>query len=250
MTPWVLRLIIANVAMYMVTMASPGLGDTLVLVPALILSRPWTLVTYMFLHGNLTHILFNMLGLYFFGPRLEAELGGRNFLWLYGLSGLAGALLSFVFAPHSAIIGASGAVYGVFVGFAYYWPRVQIFIWGIFPIEARWLVVITVALSLYSGFGGSSDGVAHFAHLGGLAGGYLFVRWLEHSSRGARFRRVVVPATLRFDDIERWKQIRREALHEVNREEYDRIMEKLRSSGAENLSAGERAFLNRFSTDA
>src|SRR5438552_731433 len=107
MTPWVLRVIVANIAVYLLTVALPGASEQLAFVPVLILSRPWTLVTYMFVHAGVSHLLFNMLALFFFGPRLEFELGGERFLWLYFTSGIAGGLLSFVFSPLVAIVGAS-----------------------------------------------------------------------------------------------------------------------------------------------
>src|SRR5687768_8410171 len=93
MTPWVLRLFIANVAMYFAQLALPGLEHILGLQPARLLVQPWTPITYMFLHdrNGFTHLLFNMLGLYFFGPRLEERLGSRHFLGLYFTSGLTGA---------------------------------------------------------------------------------------------------------------------------------------------------------------
>jgi len=154
MTPWVLRLIVANAAVFLLQLSLPGIERPLVLIPALLLTRPWTLISYMFLHGGFGHLFFNMLSLFFFGPRLEARLGSRNFLILYFVSGIAGALLSLVFTPHVAIIGASGAVFGVLLGFARYWPRDQILIWGVFPIEARWMVAGMTALALFGGFSG------------------------------------------------------------------------------------------------
>src|ERR1041385_5898318 len=137
MTPWVIRLIIANVLMFVASSASPEITEKLMLVPVLALSHPWTLVTYMFLHAGMGHIFFNMLSLFFFGPRLEMKLGGINFLWLYFISGIMGGLLSFVFTSYTPIIGASGAVYGVMLGFARYWPREPLYIWGVLPVEAR-----------------------------------------------------------------------------------------------------------------
>jgi membrane associated rhomboid family serine protease len=246
MTSWVRRLIVANVMMFLLTFAAPALTSYCMLVPALVLERPWTIVTYMFLHGGMWHILFNMLGLYFFGPRLELELGSRHFLLLYFISGIAGALLSFL-TPYAAIIGASGAVFGVLVGFARYWPREQIYIWGILPLEARWLVIIMTALSLLGGFGGISDGVAHFAHLGGFAGGFLFLQWRDRNTRGARFAARTTPSAPRTSDIERWKSIDRTRLHEVNRAELDRILDKIRGTGVESLTQAEQEFLERFS---
>jgi rhomboid family protein len=249
MTPWVTRLLIANAVMYVLSLVGPDLVSALMFVPAYVLMRPWTLVTYMFLHGGIWHLFFNMIGLFFFGPRLEVELGGRDFLLLYFISGLAGALFSFI-TPYVAIIGASGAVFGVLIGFAYYWPRDQIYIWGIIPVQARWLVAGMTLLSLWGGFGGGGDGIAHFAHLGGFAGGYLFLKWRDLTSRGARFQRSMTVPAARSADIQRWKNIPREGLHEINRAELDRILEKLNVSGVASLTESERAFLDRFSQDS
>lgn len=246
MNSWTMRLIAANVVMYLLTSASPAVMQQLMLVPGLMLEAPWTVVTYMFLHANLWHLLFNMLSLVFFGPRLEGELGGRDFLLLYFISGIAGALLSFV-TPFVAIVGASGAVFGVLLGFARYWPREQIMIWGIIPVEARWLVIIMTILSLIGGFGGGGD-VAHFAHLGGFAGGLLFLIWRDRNTRASRFKASLVPPPIRSADVQRWSRIDRTRMHEVNREELDRIMAKLQTGGAEALTPDERAFLDRFSS--
>src|SRR3989442_2107423 len=98
MTPWLLRLIVAIVVAFFIEQGNPGLMQNLVLVPALIPTHPWTVVTYMFLHGGATHLLFNMLGLYFFGPRLEQVIGGGRVLALYFTNGIAGAVLS-LFPP-------------------------------------------------------------------------------------------------------------------------------------------------------
>ncbi len=255
MSPWVLRLILANVAVYMLTAASPSMVRAFMLVPALAPVRPWTVVTYMFLHASFGHILFNMLGLFFFGPRLEYRLGGRHFLGLYFASGAAGALLSFAGAlagltsPFVPIVGASGGVFGVFLAFARYWPRERVFIWGVLPVESRVLVGVMTVLALFGGFSGSGGGVAHFAHLGGFAGGYLYLRWMEWSSPAARFRRKARPSVSRLGEMERWSRIRREDLHPVNREEFDRVLEKARAVGPGSLTEEERAFLNRFSPD-
>jgi len=247
MTPWVTRLIIANVVMYILTLANPAVTRLLMLVPALIFTHPWTLITYMFLHGGFWHLFFNMLGLYFFGPRLEATLGSRQFAWLYFLSGISGGLLSFVFTPNTPIIGASAGVFGVFYGFAHFWPRENLYLWGIIPVEARWFVLGMTALSLLGGFGGFEEGIAHFAHLGGFAGGYLYIRWIEKNSRSARFQQMVEPPPAHEADIAKWMKIPREGMHEVNREELDRIQAKLQAGGVQSLTPNEIAFLNRFS---
>jgi membrane associated rhomboid family serine protease len=253
MTPWVTRLIAANVVMYFVQEMAPQVAATLVLVPSLIPQRPWSAVTYMFLHGGLTHLLFNMLGLYFFGPALESRLGSRRFLVLYFLAGFGGAVLSAVFpyTRYLPIVGASGAIYGVMLGFAWFWPRERIYLWGIVGIEARVLVIAMTALSLWGGATGARDGVAHFAHLGGFLGGWLYLKWLERWGPAAQFRRkaqaVPVPRVSGVQSLERWRRINAEALHPVNREEYDRIMAKLAATGPAGLTPGEREFMDRFS---
>ena len=248
MTPWVLRLLVANVAIFLATRVAPGLVEPLVLLPDRIVFRPWTLVTYMFLHANIPHILFNMLGLWFAGPRLEARLGGMRFVWLYLWSGIAGALLSLAFTPHSAVVGASGAIFGVLLGFARYWPEERIFVWGVFPMQARVFVVLLTVLALFGGFGATHDNIAHFAHLGGFAGGFLYLKWAERRSKTGPLRARPISLRPRFsEDLRRWSKINRDGLHEVNREEFDRIMEKIRESGVSSLSPRERLFLDNLS---
>ena len=122
-----------------------------------------------------------MIGLFFFGPRVEQRLGASRFLWLYFLSGISGALLRCGSSPHAPIIGASAAIYGVVLAFARFWPTDKIYIWGVLPLEARWLVGITIVMAIYSGLNGSTGGVADFAHLGGYVGAYLYLRWLEEN---------------------------------------------------------------------
>jgi membrane associated rhomboid family serine protease len=249
-TPWVQRLIVINVGMFLLSSVAPAVPQALVLVPALIPGRPWTVVTYMFLHAGVWHLGFNMLALYFFGPRVEARLGGRQFLSLYGISGLVGALASLAFTPRAAIVGASGAIFGVMLGYARYWPRALIYIWGVVPIQARWFVIGMTALSLFGGFGGVQAGVAHFAHLGGFLGGFAYLQWVDRRSKAARFRTggAVFPVQpLDAAASEQWANIRLDELHPVNREEVERLLKKSAAEGAASLTADERAVLNRFS---
>ena len=238
----------ANVVMYLVTRLAPGLVQGLALVPAFIPYQPWTLVTYMFLHGGFTHILFNMLMLFFFGPRLEERLGSRTFIWFYLACGVGGALLSFM-TPFSAIVGASGAIYGVVIGFARYWPREDIYIWGILPIQARMLAIFMVALSLFAGFTGAQDGIAHFAHLGGLLAGWVFLRSWERRRKQRVVRRSSTRSRMSgirdTDAIQSWEAIPREKLHEINREEVDYLLAKVRKMGVGSLTTEQRAFLDR-----
>jgi membrane associated rhomboid family serine protease len=245
MTPWVTRLLLANGAMFLLTQVFPVVTYVLALIPAWIVIRPWTVVTYMFLHADLWHLLFNMLGLFFFGPRLEGRLGSRRFLALYLVSGVAGALLS-ILTPRAAIVGASGALFGIYYGYAHYWPRDRILVWGVIPVEARVLVIIMTVLALYGGMTGGG-GVAHLAHLGGFMGGFLYVRASERYTPAARFRAKLEPSgRASAGDLARWRKINAEAMHPVNRGEYERVMRKIADEGIGKLTPSERAFLDRF----
>jgi membrane associated rhomboid family serine protease len=247
-TKWVGLIIFANVAVFFLQQQAVDQLHSLEFIPALALMRPWTLFTYMFLHADFGHIFFNMLTLFFFGPRVEDRLGGARFLTLYFVSGLFGAFTSMILSPNAAILGASAAVYGVLLGFARLWPRAQLLIWGIVPVQARTLVVILTAVSLFMGGVGIGN-VAHFAHLGGFIGGWLVlrltgIRTIDDRLRPVQPARAPTPAP---GATERWKQIRLEQLHPVNREEAVRVLAKLETRGPSSLTADEQAFLDRFS---
>ncbi|MFO8173141.1 MAG: rhomboid family intramembrane serine protease [Gemmatimonadota bacterium] len=254
MTPWVFRLLIANLAVFVLTSLEPRFANYLALYPRAILVQPWGIFTYMFVHAGLGHIFFNMLGLFFFGPRLEVQLGGRYFLRLYLLSGLGGAAFSFLFAPHAGVVGASGAVFGVLLGFAYFWPKEPIYIWGVLPIESRWLVGLLAAAALYSGISGTGAGTAHFAHLGGFVAGYAYLRWRKrrYSKQWSNLptpKKALEKTARKAGDGEakrRWSAIRLEDLHELNRDEVARLLKKVEESGPGSLSPQERSVLDRF----
>lgn len=245
MTPWVQRLLIANIVMFFVQQTAARLVAALVFYPAFVLVRPWTIVTYMFLHGGLMHIAFNMLALFFFGPRVEARLGSRRFIALYFISGVMGAAFSFLFSPGAGVIGASAATFGVMLAFAYFWPRDQILIWGILPIQARWLVVLTTVFALYAGFGGAQAGVAHFAHLGGYVGAYAYLRFIGTNRAQKKFKQKAagkVPDRI----LGNWKRVDPATIHELNREEVNRILDKINETGLDSLTPEERLFLSNF----
>lgn len=257
LTPVVQRLIIINVVVFLVTFTSPRIASELAFVPSLILVRPWTLATYMFVHGGFMHILFNMLGLFFFGPPLEARWGSREFLKFYFICGLGGALLSFLFADH-AIIGASAAVYGVGLAFAMNWPDTPIYIYGIFPIPAKILFAIIVAFSLFSAFGGRSDGVAHFAHLGGIAASFVYLKWdgRRRSSALREWRKRAAQPRLTVASGKPESAGRGSAAGSVQPgsadearmlDDLDRVLDKISASGMSSLTPGERKLLDEAS---
>jgi membrane associated rhomboid family serine protease len=191
LTPAVRALIVLNVAGYLLAIVVPAVSISLGLVPALVFERWWVWqpVTYMFLHGGLFHLLFNMLALWMFGVDLERRWGTRFFARYYFISGIGAAattlvvsLLPYSFAAPlygSVTVGASGAVYGLLVAFAMMYPHRPIYLYMLFPIPARIFVLIVGAISFLSSVSEARGGVAHAAHLGGLVAGYLYLAGLR-----------------------------------------------------------------------
>ncbi len=139
----------------------------------------------MFMHGTISHLLFNMLMLFFLGPMVEQSLGAKRFLILYLVSGFGALLAHYAIFPYVGVWGASGAVYGVLVAFAVLFPNVQLMLlFPPIPIKAKWLALILIVVGLISGVGGYQSGIAHFAHLGGaLTAFILMVIWKKFPAR-------------------------------------------------------------------
>ena len=180
-------LIGANVAVFLAQIFFPIVTDVLGLRPVFVLRGLWVwqLVTYMFLHGGLFHILFNMLALWMFGAELERIWGTRYFLKFYFVTGIGAGVLTVVFSllpfgfaqqlQHANIIGASGAIYGLLLAYALYFPERPISMYFVFPIPAKVFVAIMGAIAFVSSLGEGS-GVANATHLGGLLIAYLFLK--------------------------------------------------------------------------
>jgi membrane associated rhomboid family serine protease len=187
LTPAVRVLIAANVIGYLLTLVVPSLAFRLGLVPALVFERWWVWqpVTYMFEHGGMFHLLFNMLALWMFGVELERLWGTRLFARYYFITGIGAAattmlasLLPFSFADAiygSVTVGASGAIYGLLLAYAMTYPNRPIYIYLVFPIPAKIFVLIIGAISFLSSMTDTGGGVAHATHLGGLVVGYLYL---------------------------------------------------------------------------
>lgn len=196
-TPAVRALILTNVGVYFLSLVMPAMVDYFALTPALVLrGNVWQLVSYLFLHGDPMHILFNMLMLWMFGVELEQRWGTRAFVTFYFVCGLGAgvaevlvSLLPFsLTAPlfYAPTIGASGAIYGVMMAWALIFPYRQIVLL-IFPVQARYAVLICAALMFFESIGGEST-VANFAHLGGLVTGYLYLKGPRGLQDEVRYR--------------------------------------------------------------
>ncbi|WP_419862092.1 rhomboid family intramembrane serine protease [Candidatus Palauibacter sp.] len=258
MSRWVLRLMIANFAVFLlmaVRIVPAGAIEWLGFMMPGFLTRPWSVVTYMFVHGGFMHLFMNMLALFFFGPPLEQKWGSRFFLRFYLVTGLGAAAFSvllYSLTGPTLMVGASGAIFGLLVAFALNWPDAKIFLYFVFPVPAKWFVAGLGALTLLSTVQGSTDGVAHWAHLGGLVTGFVYLRYGERIGRfahGALYKERPAPRRSRKrrpapppPPPRRRRRVDGDSLDEV-----DRILDKIRADGMDSLSARERAFLDEVS---
>ncbi|MDZ7629958.1 MAG: rhomboid family intramembrane serine protease [Gemmatimonadaceae bacterium] len=179
LTPAVQWLLVANIAIYFLqqTVVRPeDMASMFAFTSATLLQRIWTPITYAFVHGDIWHILFNMIALWQFGPRVERLFGTARFVRFYTLCALGGAALHWMFVRQGIMIGASAAVFGVMYAFAHAWPRTMLLFFGVIPMQVRWYVLGFAALSLMFAISGGNSGVAHMAHLGGFATAWLLVR--------------------------------------------------------------------------
>ena len=175
--PIIQVLLIINIVVFVLTQIFPTLITFFALQPTLFLRNffVWTPITYMFVHANFSHILFNMLGLYFFGSIIERQWGSDEFLVLYLSTGILSGILSLlVFYLTGSIsvflLGASGAIYGILLVFASLYPNAQLYIFGLFPIKAKILMLIYIGIQLLSLTGqGSRSNIAYLTHLFGIA---------------------------------------------------------------------------------
>lgn len=193
------NLVAINILMFIATLINDNfmVANFAMFYPASPFFKPWQILTHMFMHGGFWHIFFNMYSLLMFGSILERSLGPKKFLIFYFVTGLGAVALhtgvewmqARVFIANGAAqayqqllvtptLGASGAIYGVLIGFAMLYPQARLtLIFPPIPMKAKWLVIIFAAIELFSGINGIQDGVAHFAHLGGMLFGWLLIRW-------------------------------------------------------------------------
>ena len=260
-------LLIANVAVYAIAIL---LGRERLffylfgLTPALVSGKLmiWQFFTYMFLHGGLGHIGFNMFALWMFGTELEYNWGTRDFLKYYFACGIGGGIIVWItsllgLSPYTVpTIGASGAIYGLLLAYGMMWPDRIILVFGLLPMKALHFVIIFGAVDLFQGFTRMNSGTAYFAHVGGLATGFVYLKFgwrimvhLEHffghnpiadRFRGRRFT-VIDGGRGKHDEGES------DPAHPDIEDEVDRILDKIARNGMESLDDRERDILERAS---
>ncbi len=257
LTPMVKRLLIANTVIYFITViVGPRLVfEWFAFQPRNIVFRPWGPITYMFLHGGLMHLAMNMIVLFFFGPPLESRWGERQFLRFYLVCGLGGVALSYLFLPNW-VVGASAATYGVMLAFAMNWPNIPIYIWGIFPVQAKYLVGFLSVVSLLSAAGGADgSNVAHFAHLGGLVTGFLYLKadWRPSRKLGdiqraaARRRRLAIVPRDEGDEGRVGASSKRAREDAALYDKVDAVLDKISAQGMSSLTPAELELLDEVS---
>lgn len=209
----------------------------------------WQPFTYMFLHGGLFHILFNMFALWMFGCEIERTWGTREFVKYYFITGLGAGFFTFILSFNSNIptIGASGAIFGILVAFALMFPDRLIYLYFLIPIKAKYLVAFFAVLEFMASFRYTSDGIGHFAHLGGMIVGYVYIK--------ADFR---IPSFFRLSTyVERVKDFKhRRRMKAIDKkrereqrlmERVDQILDKINQVGYHNLTREEKKILEQAS---
>lgn len=241
-SPAVAGLIAANVAVFVLQMLLDILGygrlfEILfgLLPPAVFHGYVWQLVTYMFLHGGVFHIFWNMLVLWMFGVDVESRMGTKTFLIFYFFCGIGAGLTSLAFPPSwtAVTVGASGALYGIFVASAVYFPDSILLVFFLFPMRMKHAVFLFGAIQLLAVMGNAGrhgGGVAYIAHLGGILFALLYFQAVPRLAQRSKH------TGLRRKNTEIQRNDREE-------KEVDRILEKISREGIQSLSPRERNFL-------
>ncbi len=206
----------------------------------------WQPLTYMFLHGSLTHVFFNMLTLFFLGPETERAMGSKHFLAMYLISGLLGGLgwLWLSPEPYAVCVGASGAIFGVLAAYATLYPRrrLTVLVFFVFPVSMMaWQLVAGLALVEFLLAGDPTSGIAHTAHLAGAFAGFLYIDQLFENTT---LRRLWARAR---DYVAQRPHVAPPPPPPPDQAEVDRILDKITAQGIQSLTKAERQTLHRAS---
>jgi membrane associated rhomboid family serine protease len=269
LTPWVRRLLITLTAVFLGLFLSDdvlrlGLTSHLVFIPGAALRQPWSVLTFPLVHREPLTLLFILLTLFFFGGPLEERWGGQGFLRFVGVSALGGVLLALLLAlieppmGQMPLAGFAGAIYGMLLALALYWPDMEINIWGIIPVKAKWLALVSAVIGFI--FAVQSGG-AGLAHLGAFGTAFLYLKspwaprgWGEIAARRAPLKaqqraaaawmgKRPAPAAVPAEEVEvRSVHSQRELFDDV-----DKILDKISAEGLSALSDDERRRLDEVS---
>ena len=226
----------------------------------------WQLVTYQFMHGGIGHIFFNMFALWMFGAAIENVMGSRKFLIFYLLSGISAGLFHLLLSPifsgaPAVTIGASGAIYGVLIAFAMYFPDSLIFLYFLIPIKAKYFIGFMIVIEFLA-IDSAASNVAHLAHLGGALFAFLYLMLdknsyvpLKNSFRRYNYQNQNSGKSV-FDNFSfgskknknaaedaKFYDLNSDSNNEVSQKEIDDILDKISHSGYQNLTEREKKIL-------
>lgn len=279
--PVIKALLISNVAIFVLQILNPGLENFLLKNFAQFpigspLFRPWQFITNMFLHGSFGHLFFNMFALWMFGVEIENLWGTKKFLIFYLICGIGASLANYFINPlfmevplNVPTIGASGAVYGVLVAFAYFFPERYIYIYFMIPVKAKYLIIFYIALEVFYTISMQNTGIAHLAHLGGAVVGFVYLLIFFPKNLSGVFNKIKksnltdVPFfrneqppkyeppqytqntyDAKYEDIQRDEiKAKQKAEQQMTQEKIDSILDKIAKSGYQNLTDEEKRIL-------
>ncbi|MCK4548097.1 MAG: rhomboid family intramembrane serine protease [Candidatus Eisenbacteria sp.] len=243
-TPVVKKLIIANVAVHFFSMiiGPDGLGLLryyFALVPGLISHKffLWQFFTYMYLHGSFSHLLFNMFALWMFGSMIESVWGSRRFFTYYTICGIGGGACTWLLSHNwmGPTLGASGAVFGLLLAYGMLFPRNYIYLWFVIPIRAKHFVILFGVIELLAGMSHTPDGIAHFAHLGGMLFGYIYIKRGFQLPMGIKIRMPKKPGISIVREQPPPARTRRSGV--------DEVLDKITTQGIDSLTPEEKRIL-------
>lgn len=233
------NLIIVNSIIFILQLFLKDLINLFGLIPVMVYHnlKLWQLFTYMFLHGDIFHIVFNMLALWMFGGTLEAKWGTKKFIRYYFLCGIGGGIATCLLSPNSTIpsIGASAGIFGILVAYGMMFPESIILLFGLFPMKAKYFVILFGLIELLACIRYTPDGIGHFAHLGGLVVGYLYLKNI------LSWNRIKSKEKKKKEKVEKKVDIR------LIKERVDALLDKISSEGIDSLSKEEKGFLEKAS---
>ncbi|MFB0526323.1 MAG: rhomboid family intramembrane serine protease [bacterium] len=242
-------LIIANVSVYLVQVfVGRNFFYTFGLVPYRVVKSLWLwqIITHMFLHGGLFHLLINLFVLWMFGKPIEREWGTSSFLKYYFTCGLGASIFILITSLNSRIpvVGASGAIYGILVAFAMLYPDSIIYLYFLFPIKAKHFAVLIGAVAFLGGISGGGSNIAHFGHLGGLLVGYVYLKFPLWKYR-FHPERLITFLRLPKISLRRRKKYQTKS-YEIE-QRVNQILDKILLQGVDSLTAEEKRIMDEYS---
>ena len=241
-------LLIVNIVVFVLVELSGQqslLFRTFGLVPSLVWSKfkIWQLFTYLFIHGGIFHIFFNMFVLWMFGKDLESQWGKMEFLLFYFVCGIGAGLITVLFSVNSIvpIVGASGAIYGLLLAYGFTYPNQMVYLYGLVPIKVKYMVLGLGAIAFFASLSASQSNVSHITHLSGMVIGLIFIyfniNWKVIKLWYIRMRLkglIQHPAKQDNEEAQMKKQV-------------DKILDKLNDSGWDSLTEQEENYLTQAS---